>query len=151
MYIENKVNFFGEENYYIKLIGFFVGIIVLGITCFIDDAKNIPAVVKLTGQIIAAVIAVAVGIKIENVNFPFSEATVPINQILTYILTIGWIVGITNAINLIDGLDGLSSGITLISCLSLLIIFSLNGAPLIAIILITALARKYCWFFTIQF
>ena len=52
-----------------------------------------------------------------------------INEVISYILTIGWIVGITNAINLIDGLDGLSSGITLIACISMLIIFSLNESP----------------------
>jgi len=71
MYIEQKVNFFGEENYYIKLIGFFSGIIVLGITCFIDDSKNIPALLKLAGQILSAVIIVLCGIKIENINIPF--------------------------------------------------------------------------------
>ena len=151
MYIENKVDFFGEENYYLKLIGFFVGIIILGITCFIDDSKNIPALVKLLGQVIAAVVVVVSGIKIENINIPFFQDSVPINQIVTYTLTIGWIVGITNAINLIDGLDGLSSGITLISCLSLLIIFALNGAPLIAIILITALAGSIVGFLPFNF
>ena len=45
------------------------------------------------------------------------------------------IVGVTNAIYLIDGLDGLSTGISIISCLSLLIIFALNDSPLISIIL----------------
>ena len=151
MFIEQKVNFFGEENYYIKLIGFFSGIIVLGITCFIDDSKNIPALIKLSGQILAAVIVILCGIKIENINIPFFQEYVVINQIVTYTLTIGWIVGITNAINLIDGLDGLSSGITLISCLSLLIIFALNGAPLIAIILITALAGSIVGFLPFNF
>ena len=151
MHLENKVDFFGEENYYIKLIGFFVGIIILGITCFIDDSKNIPALVKLLGQIIAAVVVVICGIKIENINIPFFQDNLLANQIITYTLTIGWIVGITNAINLIDGLDGLSSGITLISCLSLLIIFSLNGAPLIAIILITALAGGIVGFLPFNF
>lgn len=151
MGIEKKVNFFGEEQYYLKLIGFFVGIIVLGITCFIDDSKNIPPLVKLSGQIAAAVIVVACGVKIENINIPFFDNAIPINQILTYAITIGWIVGITNAINLIDGLDGLSSGITLISCLSLLIIFSLNGTSIVPIILITALAGSIVGFLPYNF
>ena len=63
----------------------------------------------------------------------------------------GWIVGITNAINLIDGLDGLSSGITLISCLSLVVVFALNESPLIAIILITALAGAIVGFLPYNF
>ena len=67
------------------------------------------------------------------------------------LLTLGWIVGITNAMNLIDGLDGLSTGISLIACMSLLIIFSLNGSPLISIVLITALAGALCGFLPYNF
>ena len=66
-------------------------------------------------------------------------------------MTVGWIIGITNAINLIDGLDGLSSGITLISCLSLVVVFALNESPLIAIILITALAGAIVGFLPYNF
>ena len=72
-------------------------------------------------------------------------------DIFSYILTVCWIVGITNAINLIDGLDGLSSGVTLISCLSLLMVFALNGSPLIAIVLITALAGALVGFLPFNF
>lgn len=151
MLIEKKINLLGEEKYYIKLLGFFAGIIILAIICYIDDVKNIHPLVKLSGQIVAAVIVVLSGVRIENINIPFLESSIPINEILTYIITIGWIVGITNAINLIDGLDGLSSGITLISCLSLLIIFSLNGTSLIAIILITALAGAIVGFLPFNF
>ena len=74
-----------------------------------------------------------------------------INEVVSKIITIGWIVGITNAINLIDGLDGLSSGISLISCLSLLIIFSLNDSPVIATILVTALAGGLIGFLPFNF
>ena len=74
-----------------------------------------------------------------------------LNEVFSFVLTVGWIVGITNAINLIDGLDGLSSGITLISCISLLIIFALNESPLIAIILITALAGAIVGFLPYNF
>ena len=73
------------------------------------------------------------------------------NEVFSFILTVGWIVGITNAINLIDGLDGLSSGITLISCLSLVVVFALNESPLIAIILITALAGAIVGFLPYNF
>ena len=57
----------------------------------------------------------------------------------------------SNIINLIDGLDGLSSGVCLISCLSLLIIFSLNNSPLLAIVLITALAGAIVGFLPFNF
>ena len=149
MFLENKITLQGEESYGIKLIGFFLGIVVLGIFCYIDDVKGLPAIIKLIGQVISAIIIVAFGIRINNTNIEFIDNILHSNIIFVYILTIGWIVGITNAINLIDGLDGLSSGITLISCLSLVIIFALNNSPIIAIILTTALARCYCWIFTL--
>ena len=149
--LEGKINLFGEENYYFKLIGFFIGIIILGIVCYIDDVKGIPSYAKLTAQIVAAIIVVAFGIKIEDISIPFIEGKIEIGGVFSYILTVCWIVGITNAINLIDGLDGLSSGVTLISCLSLLMVFALNGSPLIAIILITALAGAIVGFLPFNF
>ena len=79
------------------------------------------------------------------------SSTIILNNVFSYILTIGWIVGITNAINLIDGLDGLSSGISLISCISLLIIFATNGSSILSIILITALAGGIVGFLPFNF
>lgn len=149
--IEGKIDLFGDDNYYIKLIGFFEGILVLGITCYIDDVKGVPSLVKLAAQIVAAIIVVACGIRIDNISIPFTEGKIIVGEIFSYILTICWIVGITNAINLIDGLDGLSSGVTLISCLSLLMVFALNGSPLIAIVLITALAGALVGFLPFNF
>lgn len=141
MTMEKTFNPFGEEQYFHKLIGILIAIIILGIFCFIDDVKGLPAVVKLIGQVIAATVVVSFGTRIDNINIPFLEQTLNIdNHVYIYIISIGWIVGIINAINLIDGLDGLSSGITLISCLSLIIVFTMNQSPLISIILITALA-----------
>ncbi len=132
-----------ENNYHLKLAGFFIGMFVIVITCFIDDVKGLPATVKLIAQIIAASIVVASGSRINIANISFLEKyfsdSVNFMHTVSTIVTIGWIVGITNAINLIDGLDGLSSGISIISCVSMLIIFSLNESPIISIILITAL------------
>ena len=149
--VENTVNLFGEEQFLIKLGGFLLGILILGVTCFIDDFKDLHPLIKLTAQIVSAVIVVASGLRIENFNIPFFNNTVGLNDAFSYIITVGWVVGITNAINLIDGLDGLSSGISLISCLSLLIIFALNGSPTIAIILISALAGAIVGFLPYNF
>ena len=152
MTLEKTFNPFGEEQYFHKLIGVLIGIVVLGVVCFIDDVKGLPAIVKLIGQTVAAVIVVSFGIQIDNVNIPFLEHTLNFdNHIYIYILSVGWIVGITNAINLIDGLDGLSSGITLISCFSLIIVFTMNQSPIIAIILITALAGAIVGFLPYNF
>ena len=150
MSIEKKVNF-AEEGLNRKLIGCLLGAIILGITCYIDDVKDIKPLVKLAGQVIAAIVVVSSGVLIDNFTIPFKENSVMLNEVFSFILTVGWIVGITNAINLIDGLDVLSSGITLISCISLLIIFALNESPLIAIILITALAGAIVGFLPYNF
>lgn len=151
MNYEKTIDLFGIENYYIKLIGFFIGILILGITCYIDDVKGIPSLVKLAAQVIAAIIVVMSGVRIENFTLPFTDNKIMMTEMFSYVLTIGWIVGITNAINLIDGLDGLSSGVCLISCLSLLIIFSLNSSPILAIVLITALAGSIVGFLPFNF
>ena len=150
MRIENNIDFI-TDGLGKKLLGFLFGAMVLGITCYIDDVKGISPLVKLAGQLIAAIIVVSCGVRIDNFTIPFKENSIMINEVISYILTIGWIVGITNAINLIDGLDGLSSGITLIACISMLIIFSLNESPLIAIILITALAGAIVGFLPYNF
>lgn len=150
MNFENSIDLFGD-NLIVKLLGFLAGIAVLGVTCFIDDSKGIPSMVKLVAQIVAAIIVIMCGIRIENFTLPFTDNKIFMNEIFSFILTLGWIVGITNAINLIDGLDGLSSGVCLISCLSLLIIFSLNGSPIIAIVLITALAGAIVGFLPFNF
>ena len=134
MTLEKKIELNDNDNYKMKLIGFLSGIIIITVFAYLDDIKNLRAWQKLLIQIIAAVVVYIFDIRIDVIN----GITLP--TILSLILTIGWIVGITNAINLIDGLDGLSSGITLISCVSLLIIFATNYSPLIAIVLITALA-----------
>ena len=145
-----KLNLFGEEQYGIKLIGYFIGILILGVTCFRDDVKPIKPIMKLLGQLAAAIIVVSFGLRLGDFNLPFLH-TVEANDAFSVVLTILWIIGVTNAINLMDGLDGLSSGISMISCLSLLMIFALNDSPLIAIIMITALAGALIGFLPFNF
>jgi UDP-GlcNAc:undecaprenyl-phosphate GlcNAc-1-phosphate transferase len=134
MCVEHKLNLHDTDNYGKKLLGFLIGIIIIACFAYMDDVKDLRPWQKLIVQIIAAAVVYQFGIKIDTIN-----GTV-LPTWFSAVLTIGWIVGITNAINLIDGLDGLSSGITLISCISLLIIFATNYSPVISIVLITALA-----------
>ena len=150
MSIESKINLFGTEQYGMKLIGMFLGIVVIAIFCVIDDIKTIRPMVKLLGQVMAGTIVVIFGVRIDEIT-PAFLGTEELKEIFSIILTIGWIVGVTNAINLIDGLDGLSAGISVISAVSLLIIFVLNGSPLISILLITALAGALVGFLPFNF
>ena len=127
--IEGSLSLNNEQQYYMKLIGFFLGALVITITCFIDDVKGLPALVKLGAQIIAAIIAIKSGIIIQHISIPFfdGEGLTKLNEVFSIILTLGWIVGITNAINLIDGLDGLSSGTCAIFYLTIGIIAFIKG------------------------
>lgn len=150
MSVEKSIDLFGPDNYIYKLIGLFLGIIVLSIFCFFDDWKGIPAYIKLIGQLISAIIVVFFGIRINSIDISHLDTIINGNVVLN-IITVIWIVGITNAINLIDGLDGLSAGIGVISCFSLLMIFALNGSPLISILLITALAGALVGFLPFNF
>lgn len=150
MSMEHSINLFVEEKYAIKLLGMLLGIIVISIVCVVDDIKTIKPMTKLLGQLIAAIIVVAFGVRIGNISVPFLDVP-EMHEVFSIILTICWIVGVTNAVNLIDGLDGLSSGISVISAISLLIIFVLNGSPLISIVLITALAGALVGFLPFNF
>ena len=90
-------------------------IILLGIY---DDKFEMSAKAKFLGQTIAALIIVVGGnIQVNFINTPFGE---PIHfGFLAIPLTVIWIVGITNAINLIDGLDGLAAGVSTIALLTI--------------------------------
>lgn len=148
MSMENTINLFGPDKYGMKLLGMLLGIIILSITCIIDDIKPIKPITKLSGQLLAAIVTVAFGLRIGEISF---FGTVQANEIASMIITVIWIVGVTNAINLIDGLDGLASGISVISAVSLLVIFVLNGSPLISIILVASLAGALVGFWPFNF
>ena len=122
MSIEGSINLFSEQLYGQKLIGTLLGIFVIFAIGVLDDIKTLKPWQELIGQLIAAIIVVAFGVRIEHLDIPFLYR-IGLNDAFSTIVTILWIVGVTNAINLIDGLDGLSSGISLISCVSLMIIF----------------------------
>ena len=149
MSIEGNIDL-AVDSYDKKLLGFFAGAVIIGITCFIDDVKGIRAIVKLLAQIVAAMVCIKTGIVIDDIKIGVLE-NLKIPLAVSEIITVFWIVGITNALNLIDGLDGLSTGITLISSGSLLLVFSLNGSPLVSIVLITALAGALTGFLPYNF
>ncbi|MBU6428005.1 MAG: undecaprenyl/decaprenyl-phosphate alpha-N-acetylglucosaminyl 1-phosphate transferase [Cyanobacteria bacterium REEB65] len=92
----------------------------------LDDLFDLPAKVKLLGQIGAACLAFGLGLHIDFVSQPGGGLwPFPIVHgfpLLALLVTVFWIVAITNTINLIDGLDGLAGGVSLIGALTLAII-----------------------------
>lgn len=105
-----------------------LGGVLIALIGFIDDLKGLPAKVKFVGQIIAALVPVIGGIRIDYVMIPngefieFGWLAIPI--------TIFWIVAITNAINLIDGLDGLAAGVSSIALITISVLAMALGNPL---------------------
>lgn len=89
-------------------------IYILGI---VDDLKCLPAKVKFAGQTLVAIIMYMNHIRIEFITNFFGEGNSQLGDAVCFIVTILWIVGITNTINLIDGLDGLASGSVAIASL----------------------------------
>lgn len=150
MSIEGSIDLFAEQEYGKKLLGVLLGIVAIAITGVLDDTKTLTWWQQLLGQVTAAVIVVAFGVRIEHLDIPFLYR-VGLNDVFSIIVTIVWIVGIINSINLIDGLDGLSSGISLISCISLLIIFLMNESPMIATIIVTAMSGALVGFLPFNF
>jgi len=95
----------------------------------LDDRFELSAKVKLLGQIAAAsVVVFGFGIRIDLLNIPFGESMQPVAEWLAIPLTILWIVGCTNAINLIDGLDGLAAGVSGIAIATVLVMAVITGS-----------------------
>ena len=87
--------------------------VILGVG-LIDDAREISAPAKVAGQVLAAMVLVILGATMFWLKIPLA-GTVLLSPDVTPLLTALWVIGITNAINLIDGLDGLAAGIVAIA------------------------------------
>lgn len=111
-------------------------IVVLGV---LDDIYRLQAGFKFVIQTLAAVFAVMNGCVIDHINIGGEYIML---GTFSYPLTVLWIVGLTNAINFIDGLDGLACGVSLISSISLFCVLLLQGGGEYAVI--TAILAGAC-------
>ena len=112
--------------------GFLVAAFLSFVTGFIDDIINMPAKVKLLCQIFTVSIVMFFGIIVNFFTNPFAEGLIYLPIYIAVPVTIFWIVGITNAVNLLDGLDGLLGGITVISAVIFLFVAIMKGQILVA-------------------
>lgn len=120
--------FYDQSNAVLAMI---VGSFIIVAVGIIDDVVRVRAVIKFVAQIAAALVVIGNGVIIERINLfgdyiEFGYFSIPI--------TVLWIVGLTNAVNLIDGLDGLACGISTISAISLLIVTIMMGDFKIALL-----------------
>jgi UDP-GlcNAc:undecaprenyl-phosphate/decaprenyl-phosphate GlcNAc-1-phosphate transferase len=96
----------------------------------VDDFSNLPALLKLGLQIAAAALVTVGGYVVPLAGSGSSLAV----RILAWVLTMGWLVGVTNAVNLVDGMDGLAGGFACIASLSLGATALLHGNAPVAVI-----------------
>ena len=111
------------------------GLLIINIVGLIDDFRNLRALTKFIVQILAAVAVTLGPFRIEHVTIPFVWYTIDLG-ILSYPVTVFWIVSITNAMNFVDGIDGLAGGASAIAVLFFAIIALLLGQAVTALLAI---------------
>lgn len=110
--------------------GLFLGsslILALGLY---DDIRGLSYRAKFAGEFAAALILLAFNIKIEFITFPFQNMV--FLGVFVVPLTLLWVVGVTNAVNLIDGVDGLATGVSAIAAI-VMFAYSWGEFPMLAI------------------
>jgi UDP-GlcNAc:undecaprenyl-phosphate/decaprenyl-phosphate GlcNAc-1-phosphate transferase len=112
---------FADRFYVPQMVGILIGATWVSFLGVWDDRKLLKPFVKLSGQILGALILVFTGVSIEFLHQP----------ILNALVTVIWVIGITNAINLLDNMDGLSGGIAAIAAFFFLALAALNGQILV--------------------
>ena len=122
------------------LYAFLTGGSLIVLIGMLDDRFELSAKRKLVGQIAAACVVVfGFEIRLDELNIPFYTANVPLQEWIAIPLTILWVVGVTNAVNLIDGLDGLAAGVSAIAIGTIAIIASLLDNRVIVLLCLALL------------
>lgn len=89
-----------------ELAGILAGCAIVFVAGLVDDVRHLSPATKLAAQLGAAGIAIAAGLRVELVG----------NDVLGTAIALVWLVGITNALNLLDNMDGLATTLTAIAC-----------------------------------
>lgn len=113
--------------------GVIVGACLITLVGALDDARDLKPIVKLAGQIAAAVIVVEAGAVVTDVTLPFIGALQFPNT--GGVLTVLWLVGLMNVVNFSDGVDGLAAGVCAIDGIAFSVIafdLDVNGAAILA-------------------
>lgn len=128
-----------------NILGVFAAALVIFVTGLIDDIREVSAPAKLAGMVLAGSVMTLAGLSIVNVPVPFLGFTV-LSPDLAAFVTVLWVVLLANAINLIDGLDGLAAGLVAIAAGAFLLygirldragaLFTGNMGPLLAAIIV---------------
>ena len=113
---------FGERWVLSQMIGILVSATMVSFLGIWDDRWGVRPLLKLLGQLVAASILIISGIKVSFLPYPA----------LNVAITLVWVVGITNALNLLDNMDGLSGGVGAVAAGFFLLLAAMNGQYLVA-------------------
>jgi len=108
---------------------FFVGLV--------DDIRGLRARTKLSCQLVAAIVVCSAGLRVESIALT-NHLTLGLGW-FSWFFTLCWIVGITNAVNLSDGLDGLAAGISAVACGVIAVLCIYNGDAVMAVLMLALL------------
>ena len=122
-------------------------IVVIGM---VDDRFGMAAKTKLMAQIGLSLILVGAGVKIDYFSLPFVDGVIYLSAWQSLAISMLWLVGVTNAVNLLDGLDGLVAGVACGSAVILALVAALNGQPL-PVLAMAALAGSALGFLRYNF
>ncbi len=123
------------------VLGLLISSTIVVAVGFYDDVKGISPKMKLLGQVVAAIVLISFGVRLEFLTNPINNSLIDLG-FWGLPITLLWLIGVSNAVNLIDGLDGLAGGISAIAALSLAVVslskgFFVSGA--VALILVGSL------------
>ncbi|HWB60326.1 MAG TPA: MraY family glycosyltransferase [Chthoniobacteraceae bacterium] len=93
---------------------------------FLDDLKPLGAKKKFIGQILIATLLYKLGMNIDRVTYPGARWSVELHGVSCYLVSVFWLIAIPNIVNLIDGFDGLASGLGLFMAMTLGIVASIS-------------------------
>jgi UDP-N-acetylmuramyl pentapeptide phosphotransferase/UDP-N-acetylglucosamine-1-phosphate transferase len=127
------------------LLGLAALIFTIGL---VDDLKGLPARVKFLAEVLSAVVLCLAGVRISDVAL-VDQWVLPLGE-WGWLLTVLWIVGITNAVNLSDGLDGLAAGISAIAC-AVIAIFAIHSGQAIMGVFMLAMLGSLSGFLVFNF
>ena len=109
-----------------KLAIVLAGAAAIHLLGLIDDLRNIRARWKFLAQVLIALAVALAGVQVERLSLP-AVGVIELNPVTGTIFTVAWLVAITNAFNLIDGLDGLASGAALFALTTMFVVATING------------------------